>query len=299
MHPHVGFTLPSCELVDLRPGDIIGRSDRAALCLNEPYISEAHAMVSLRSGELKLLAMRGRFSVDGRPASQVTLVPGQRIVLASRVALLVARVEVPSEVLAIAVEGVAPMVLAAVCSLTLTPAPELVAGFVPEAAAVFWTSGARLFARVEDGPTRGLVPGDRLEVGGRAFAVVALPFVGPSHAPTQESHELGAPLHLVLNYDTVHLTTGSERLTLEGISARILSELAAVRAPLAWQEVARQIWGRDPISEAALRERWDSSLARLRRKLSAARLRTDLVHTTGSGLVEILLGPGDTMEDRM
>jgi len=75
MHPYVSFRLPSGKLVALGPGDVIGRSDRAALCLSEPYISEAHAMVSLRSGELKLLSLRGPFSGDGQPPSQAPL-PG-------------------------------------------------------------------------------------------------------------------------------------------------------------------------------------------------------------------------------
>jgi len=299
MHPHVSFRLQGGQLVELSPGDIIGRSDRAALCLSEPYISEAHAMVSLRSGELRLLAMRGRFSVDGRPASQVALRPGQRIVLASRAVLVVDAVAVPTEVLALAIDGLAPQVLSAVCSLSVAPSPHLVPGFVPDADAVFWTSGETLNARIAERPTEQLRVGSAFELHGRRCEVVALEFEAPSHAPTQESTEVGAPLHLILNYDTVHITAGAERLTLDNISARIVCELAAVRAPLAWREVARQIWGREPLAESVLRERWDSSLARLRKKLQAARLRTDLVHTTGNGLVELVLGPGDTVEDRM
>ena len=39
----------------------------AALHLDDPRVSEAHAMVSIRGSELKLLALRGRFQIDGLP----------------------------------------------------------------------------------------------------------------------------------------------------------------------------------------------------------------------------------------
>lgn len=299
MHPHVTFRLASGAIAELLPGDLIGRSDRAALCLSEPYISEAHAMVSLRSGELKLLALRGRFSADGKPVSQVTLRAGQRIVLASRAPLVVEDVVLPTELLVLQCEGMTPWVLQAVCSLRVGSTVELAPGFLPDADATFWTTGAQLHVRVGDEPVRMLAKGSVIEVRGRTFRVGAQPLVARSHVGTWESAEVGSPLHLIVSYDTVKIVAGPHRLTLDGISARILSELAAIGAPVAWQEVAKEIWGREPIAESTLRDRWDTSLARLRRKLETARLRTDLVHSTGVGQVELLLGPGDTFEDRM
>lgn len=269
------------------------------MCLDEPYISEAHAMVSLRSGELKLLALRGRFSVDGKPLSQATLRAGQRIVLASREPLVVEEVVLPPTVLVLAYADAEPKLLQAVCSLRVGPEVELVAGVLPDADAIFWTTGQRLQVRIGTEPSRDLAEGAELEIGGRAFQVCAQPRSVASHVATWETGEVGAPLHLIVSYDTVKIIAGPHRVTLDGISARIVSELAAISAPVAWQEVAREIWGRDPIAETMLRDRWDTSLARLRRKLENARLRTDLVHSTGAGQVELLLGPGDTLEDRM
>lgn len=256
-------------------------------------------MVSLRSGELKLLALRGRLSVDGKPASQATLRAGQRIVLASRAPLVVEEVVLPDEVLVLQCDGMTPLVVQAVCSLRVGSTVELVPGFVPDADATFWTSGSRLHVRVGDEAARELDKGAVLEVRGRTFRIAGQPLAARSHVGTWESAEVGAPLHLIVSYDTVKIIAGPHRLTLDGISARIVSELAAIGAPVAWQEVAREIWGRDPIAEQVLRDRWDTSLARLRRKLETARLRTDLVHSTGVGQVELLLGPGDTFEDRM
>lgn len=306
MHPVVHLRTPAGQVVELGPGDMIGRSERAALCLSEPHISEAHAMVSLRGGELRLLALRGRFSVDGKATSQVALQRGQRIVLASRTALEVVDVRLPTEVLAIASEDFGPHIFASVNSLRVpgpssdVSAPTFVTGFVPDADAVFWTLGDRLHVRIADAPARELCAGDELAVGPHRFSIVRTPLLVATHAPTQESVEVGAPLHLILNYDTVHLIAGPYRLGLDGIAARIVCELASVRAPIAWQEVARAIWGRaEDLTEETLRERWDSSLGRIRRKLKEARLRTDLVHATRGGLVELRLVPGDTLEDRM
>lgn len=299
MQPRVCFKLPDDRRVELYPGDFIGRSERAALCLLEPHISEAHAMISLRSGQLKLLALRGRFSVDGKSAAQATLREGQRIVLASRTALRVEEVWLPSEILAIVIDDLPPQIVASVCSLELCPEPRLVVGFQPEARAIFWTSGERLFVRIGDEPARELGQDDTLVIDGHPLRALRTRLELASRAPTQESTEVGTPLHLILNFDTVHIIAGPHRVTLDGISARIVSELAAVRAPIAWQEVARQIWGREEIAEAVLRDRWDSSLARLRRKLAEARLRKDLVHATRVGHIELVLGPGDTLEDRM
>lgn len=299
MLPLVRVRLADGQSTELHSGDFIGRSDRAALCLLEPHISEAHAMVSLRSGELKLLALRGRFSVDGKPVAQVTLRPGLRVVLASRTPLIIDEVRLPEEVLALEDPHGHRQVIDSVSSLRLGASPSLVSGFAPDADAVLWTSGERLYARVGDAAPRALEVGDALDIGGQIHRVVAAPWEAVSRAPTQESTEVGAPLHLILNFDTVHIIAGPSRVILDGIAARIVCELAAIGAPVAWQEVAREIWGRDTAGEVQIRQRWDSSLARIRRRLKEARLRTDLVHCTRGGQVELALAPGDTIEDRM
>lgn len=298
MHPLVRAKLTDGPLIELVPGDIIGRSERAALCLSEPHISEAHAMVSLRGGELKLLALRGRISVGGKPTAQVTLAPGQRVLLGSKIPLFIEEVCLPAEVLTLVGPGGA-QVIASVCSLRVEARPFLVSGFVPESDAILWTLGSRLFVRVGDEGARELEVGQALEVSGQRFRVESRPLERATHVPTLGGPDSGTPLHLILNFDTVHIISGPQRVTLDGNAARIVCELAAIGAPVAWQEVARTLWGADGISDAVLRERWDSSLARLRRKLTSARLRHDLVHSTRVGLVELLLAPGDTVEDRM
>ena len=96
---------------------------------------------------------------------------------------------------------------------------------------------------------------------------------------------------------------------LDGIAARIISELVALGGPAPWELVAAQIWpaGSEPesaeqpdlLDRTQLRRRWDISLARLRRKLRDARVRPDLVRACGTGQVELLLCSGDTVEDHV
>jgi len=299
MEPYVRLKLPCGQRATLRSGDIIGRSDRTALCIPAPHISEAHAMVSLRSGELRLLALRGRFSVDGKVQGQVILSEGQRVVLASRTALVVEALRLPTEVLALAIDGGPPHLVGSVSSLILHPEPRLVGGFVADAPALFWTSGDRLFARVGEAESRALSAGDSFAVADHVVSASLASLDRASCAPTADSPEVGAALHLILNFDTVHIIVGPNILTLDGIPARIVSELAEINGPIAWQEIATQLWGDLPGEAPGLRERWDSSLARLRRKLRGARIRTNLVHSNRTGQVELILTPADTLENRM
>lgn len=299
MDPHVLFILPDGSRAVLRPGDLIGRSDRAALPIAEPHISEAHAMLSLRAGELRLLALRGRISVDGKSEGQVSLRVGQRVLLGSRTALTVGAVSLPDSVWAVRIDGGAPALIGSVSALSLTPSPRVVGGFAPDAAAAIWTTGERLFIRDGEGPAVQLEPGKPHVLGEHTVETVRVPLAELSRAPTDNSAELGAALHLILNFDTVHIVAGPRLLTLDGIPARIVSELAAIGAPVAWQEVATQLWDDLAADDPLLRDRWDSSLSRLRRKLRGARLRSNLVHCTRAGLVELVLAPGDTVEDRM
>lgn len=50
---------------ELFPGDFIGRLDRAALRIDHPAISEAHALVSARGEALWLRQLRGRIGLEG------------------------------------------------------------------------------------------------------------------------------------------------------------------------------------------------------------------------------------------
>ena len=105
MRAYVRFRLGNGETRDLGPGDVIGRAWTAALPLFDPFVSEAHALVSLREGALKLLGLRGRLSVGGKSVSEVILSNRLEVGLSPRTTLEVVEVSVPSALLALDVPG--------------------------------------------------------------------------------------------------------------------------------------------------------------------------------------------------
>lgn len=86
-------------------------------------------------------------------------------------------------------------------------------------------------------------------------------------------------------------------LVLAGNQARIVSELVAFGGPVEWETVAREIW-RDEGDRAVLRQNWDRNMSALRSRLKAADIRPDLIRADGKGKVELILLPGDRVEDR-
>lgn len=70
---------PPCEFV---PSDVVGRHSTLAPPIGDGRVSEAHAMVFLRMGALRSLALRGGLLGGWRPLDQLTLPPGPRVTLA-------------------------------------------------------------------------------------------------------------------------------------------------------------------------------------------------------------------------
>lgn len=301
MRAHVTLRTPDGALHHLGHGDLIGRLWTAALSIDDSRISEAHAMVSLRGDALKLLGLRGRFALDAGPVAEVVLAPGQRIRLARDFAIDVVDVVLPDTVLALEGPGLGRRVLSGVCALVPGPTVQLVPGHPPGAAATLWTQGDGWRVRVGDGPARALGPGDTLDVEGRPFTAVAVDLSAALRSATRQVDRVGVPLRVVAQHDSVHLfRAGEPTVALGGLPGRILSELVAFGGPTSWEVVAGEIW-RDLAQEEdrhALRRKWDVNLSRLRGKLKAARVRADLIRSDRRGKVELVLYPGDQVDDR-
>ncbi|MFO0746936.1 MAG: hypothetical protein U1F43_14885 [Myxococcota bacterium] len=306
MRAFVRFRLDHGEVRELGPGDIIGRSWTSALALQDPAVSEAHAMVSLRGSSLKLLGLRGRFAVADKAQSEVELVPGMRIQLTRDIALEVVDLVLPAEVLALEGDGLARQILGGVSALRVRPRPELVPGVLTDADATFFSDGLAWMVRFDGGgqpgaserEVRPLVAGDSFELHGRTFRAVGVALGSAGHAVTAAIGGLEAPIHLIVRYDTVHIHRSVEpSLALDGISARILSELATIKLPIGWEAIAKDIWP-DEDDTVALRRKWDTSLARLRRKLRDHRIRPDLVRADGTGNFELFLLKEDRVDDQ-
>lgn len=298
MYAFVRFRLPDGATSTLSPGDFIGRLDHAALCLDDARVSEAHAMVSLRGRELKLLALRGRFAIGGEPVKSAVLRDGMVVEVARGLALTVEEVRLPEYVLALEGSGLPRQVLSGAMSLFLQPRPSLRPRYHGDAAAHLWNTSEGWQARVVGEEKRLLSSGDELSIAGHTFRVVAVELSHAARQATRIEGAVQAPLTIVASYDTVHLhREGEPPLALDGISARIISELVAVDGPATWHALAREVW-RHEDDRGRLRRKWDVSLARLRRKLRAVGIRGDLLRAGGTGQVELLLYPGDRTDDR-
>lgn len=290
------------EVRHLTVGEVIGRSWNAALRLPDPRISEAHALVSLRGSVLKLLALRGRFAIAGKPLQEVDLTPGLIVWLTSDLSFEVLSVILPAEVLAIEGDGLARHVLHGVSALHIDPRPRLVPGYASNCAALVWHDGLVWLLRIE-GEDRPLVAGDEWTLGadgdGQAHTFRAVS-VEVEHAGYNATVGLGGidrPLHIVLRYDSAHIhREGEPVVPVTGVGARILSELGAMRGPVSWSVVAREIWP-DEVGPTAQRRRWDVSVNRLRERLRSAGIRTDLVRADGGGNVELFLHQSDRVDD--
>lgn len=280
----------------LGPGDLIGRAWSAHLRIDDPEVSEAHALVSLRGEALWLLALRRRLRVDGAVVDAVALRPGLEVALSPSVVLVVESVRLPDAVLGLEGPGLPLQTLPGACGLVFDPHPRLAPGAPGGAAAHLWPveDGWRL--RPLGGAPRSLSGGEVFEAGGRRWRAVAISLDQAGGDRTRAAAD--APLLIVSHFDTVHiLRDDQERLVLTGQMARVVAELISVGQPLAWDALAQPLWQHIGDRDV-LRRRWDGLLARLRARLEAGGLPRDLVSSTRIGLVELRLGTADRVDDR-
>lgn len=254
-------------------------------------------MVSLRGGELHLLALRRRFFINHELCSEVPLTPGLRVELADGLGFIVAELCLAQSVLGLRVVGRGARPLLGVVSITGEGDEGFVSGYRAGASAYLWNRDEDWRLQLTGQDSHPVAAGDRFQVGGRTFELVDLP-LGRAGADKTAPGQSQGELSIVTRYDTVHIhrKDRGHELSISGISARILSELAEVGQPVSWQALARELWG-DRLDDAGLRRRWDVSLSRLRRKLRAAGIRANLVRTDGQGNAELFLIPGDELID--
>ena len=81
--PHVRITMTDGSIRELEHGDLIGRLWSAALVIDDPRISEAHALVSLREGGFWLLSLRRKIAVG--ELSPASLAPNESGVSSSTI----------------------------------------------------------------------------------------------------------------------------------------------------------------------------------------------------------------------
>jgi hypothetical protein len=297
MRAHAVVRGPDGEVRTLGPGDIIGRSWCAALHIDDPRVSEAHALVSLRGDRLQLLALRGRFAVDGKVHSELVLAEGQRVLLTPELAVEVLDVVLPSAVLGVRGAALATTALHGATSIVARPDPALAHANDPGALLWLWPGERGWKLRDLTGQVRAVEAGDSFEVAGHRLELVSMPLVAST--PTQDRSVLRAPLRLVARYETVHIfRRDTPPVVLEGVQARLVSELVSFGVPVAWSVLAAQLWSGDDDPVLA-RKRLDGALARLRSRLRETGVRVDLVRPNGLGQFELFLYPDDVVEDQL
>jgi hypothetical protein len=299
MRPHVHFRTTLGDELSLGHGDLIGRLWSAAWRIDDPRISEAHAAVSLRSDELRLLSLRGRLRVADRVLAEVRLEPGLHVWLADGIGMEVLDVALPAETLGLEAAGLPRMSLRGACSLYAEGQARILPGLQPDAAAWVWGDGEQWSLRDGQGESRPLLLGDQIQLGPALYRVVAMTLGRSGPGQTLVPGASATPMVVVARFDTVHVySEGELRAVLDGIPARIVSELVALGGPVRWQLLAEEVWGKE-LDATTLRNRLDVALVRLRRTLRDGRLRPDLVRMTGTGHIELLLHPLDRVEDAL
>ncbi|MDP2305701.1 MAG: hypothetical protein Q8P18_06710 [Pseudomonadota bacterium] len=297
LHAHVRLTDPLGREHELVHGDVIGRLWTAALQLDDGRVSEAHAMVSLREGQLQLIPLRGALAVGGTPQNQVTLRPGLAVQLAAGVELHVASVHLPDTVLGVEGDELVRQMLPGVCSVVLDPTPRIVRGWRDDGALRIWTTGEGWMGCYAGEPPQVIAAGSRWALGAHEIAFVDIPLHAAGPQTTRRHGAVDTPLRLVAQFDTVQLHREQQApVVLAGMQARLVSELVALGGPVAWGTLAEQLW---PDEERSLqRSRLDTLVSRIRRRLRASGIRGDLVRTNGAGTVELLIYSHDQVEDR-
>lgn len=292
MRAHVTVQIEE-RRVRVMAGGLIGRMPSASLRLDDPRVSEAHALVSLRAGRLLMIGLANELRVGRQRVQRVQLTPGQRVGLTDDLWLQVLEVVLPSSSLAIQGLGVRPIVLDVDVGTFLGDPPRLEPGFDPRGEAHLWASGEGWSIR-RRGEVIPLVAGTEFDVVGSRVRVIEVPpiDVGGTHRSLVAQDDL----RLVIRFTSVHiLRAGRPTVKLAGVTARILTELVRFASPVPWDWVAREVWG--ALDRDLLRTRWDRNLRTVRRKLLENGLREDLVFADGRGNVELVLGPADEVVD--
>lgn len=298
--PFVRFRLPDGTSVVVPSGGLIGRASTADLCIRRPEISEAHAFVSLRGRELHLLSLRRWIVFGGERRASLVLRPGQRLFLSESYVLEVESVVLPAHCLYLVCND------EEVCALcdsvysfvtrqtgdtwTIHVFPQ----FVAQAPAYLWSDASRMVLQVENGVARSVVEGSEWTIAGQRFRVVARPSEDGASS-TGPGGQNDSPLTIRCDHDNVRIDApGRPTVVLMGVLAQIISELAAVQRMVAWEAVAREVWGDMPEREA-LRKNWDRCMSRLRIRLRDSGIRQDLIQPDYKGNVQLFLLPQDRL----
>ncbi|MEO0601143.1 MAG: hypothetical protein AAF211_06890 [Myxococcota bacterium] len=303
-HPVRGFPFVQIRLSDgtsrrVPSGGLVGRLAAAAVRIEDPRVSEAHAMISLRGTRFVMLALRGTTRVvDEDPRRRIDLEVGQRIELHAEIIVEVEAIEVPPLVMAIAgIEGSpvpldGPEFSIVDDPLRVVPEPHR------ERLAWCWCTEGQWWLGLPGETPEPIEVGHEATIAGQTLRWVEVP-TERAVSRTTTIQSFWPPLRLVVHdeHTDVSVRGMPELRRLTGNNHAIvhaLSSLVADGGSVHWQRVAEEIW---PVNHHSYN--WYTALARLRKHLGKVGLPEELVDTD-QGQVWLALRPGvDTVERRV
>jgi hypothetical protein len=276
--------LPNGSRVLCYPGDLVGRMEGCRVRIEDPRVSEAHALFSARDGRLFLLYLRkprhGRAGVVWHDE----LVPNTVLPLAEGVAIEVLDVQPPPERLALALDDGEPVPLGD-GKYAIDPAARPF--LVVDGAADVWRAGSDHYLRTDDG-VQAILQFEEYRVRGHVVRASVV------RAETEWTRA-----HAELIRTQIHLArTDSGRARIEdetGRTGELTNKRAEVFYALAqaggradWLQVCIALWGKHkgPSMRTNL---YNNVLHRLDAHLRKLGLRDDLILRSDGSLQ---FGPG-------
>lgn len=291
--------------VVLGPGALIGRHGLCALRVDDPRLSEVHAVLRQRGRRMHLAAIGGVLRVGGAPIRDLQLRPGLRVQLLPGVILEVLTVARPAEVLALQVGDLPPQELVDGCySVLRSPVVDLVPGQLAGALAQVIDSGDSWRVLLPGGEAPVLRPGKTFQVRRVPIHALTLPTRSNRAWASVPGQWRADPLALRFEAqsEVVHIERATRHdLALTGRSAELLRALHGAGGTLTPAALAQALWpaeeARFVVAPQAVRRRLARAVEELRTVLRSHGVRDDLVRDDGVGNVELYLLAQDGLRD--
>ncbi|HND33582.1 MAG TPA: FHA domain-containing protein, partial [Myxococcota bacterium] len=229
--------------MELQVHSLIGRISRMDLQLNDPRISEVHALVTLKDGSLWLKGLGAPLFVNGKSEPQVRLAQDVEVELArSGIFLRVEKLYLPQQFPTLTLPDQPPQTLAA-SSYHLTAGMQLAAGLHPDALLSLWSIGEDWFFRLATGEEGPCEDKKDWSIAGRSVHFGLC--VGAKLVKTIQDDSL--PRTYVIGSSTVSIKRENRRdVVFDGQQAQLL-KLAILhgRNPetaFKWFDVVEEIW---------------------------------------------------------
>lgn len=301
MRPVALFSLSGSETIAaVAPGELIGRSDLAALCIDDPRVSEAHAMVSLRSEGLMLLALRGRFRMQNKVYTELCLEPGLEVELADGLTLRCEEVVLPLQLTALKIPGLPMLTLTRTMTLFMQEqsAPRIAQGYHAGGDAIFWAVGEQWRARTRESEApQSLQFGQRVRIGALDIEVVPIALRDAARGQTRAA-DLAQPLSLQSLGEAVRVTRDRQPpAIISGVPGKICAALVEGGRAMSWRQLTQRVWPDDASLESALRRRFDAGISRLRERLQQLGVDDGIIRLDGAGFVILTLEPEDASDE--